>query len=102
VGNFQVIVHFTLEIYDKAQFNWNFRPCLQDVHQNDFPFQDFVRVFTMLIEQNRIEYKKTGDSSDPCTLNILFSSSSPVLMFMHLAALHFKKCSVSCYQMLSD
>ena len=71
-------------------------PCLQDVHQNYFPFQDFVSVITMLIEQNRIEYKKTGN-----TLNIFFFSST-VLMFIHLAALHSNKCSVSCYQMLSD
>ena len=70
VRNFQVVVHFTLESHDKAQFNWNFCPCLQDVHQNYFPFQDFVSVY-ILIEENRIEYKKTGDSDDTCTLNIL-------------------------------
>jgi hypothetical protein len=38
--------------------------------QNCFSYQGFVSVFSMHLEYNKIQYKKSVHSSEPLTLNI--------------------------------
>jgi hypothetical protein len=81
VVNWQLAVGFISESHDKAQLNWSVCRCLQDVSKTAFLYQGFVSVFNMHLEYNRMEYKKSGHSSEMRTVNKLHLFAIPI--FMH-------------------